>query len=285
MFCDQCGAQIAEGMRFCENCGAAVPDDQEEEHPQAGQSFCLSCGAPLVAGEAFCTRCGTPIGQAGQNVAVDRTSVMPSVSGAPVEAGKQKSSKTLTIVIIVLIVALLAIGGFIGWQIYKDKQGAASSSETPAATTTSNTGGASSTSSTNSGGTSSSSTTSQTGSSGTSTTGTSTTGTSTTTSSNPYIQANPGDYVFSDSSSRYLSESELTSLSKEKLRIARNEIFARNGREFNDNQLKEYFTSKSWYRPSIAADDFDVNIESRLNSYEYANVNLIKQVEEDKGYL
>ena len=37
------------------------------------------------------------------------------------------------------------------------------------------------------------------------------------------------DYILPDSSSRILSDSEVSGLSKEELRLARNEIFARHG--------------------------------------------------------
>ena len=55
------------------------------------------------------------------------------------------------------------------------------------------------------------------------------------------------DYILPDSSSRILSDSEVSGLSKEELRLARNEIFARHGRKFDDAQLQSYFESKSWY--------------------------------------
>lgn len=92
------------------------------------------------------------------------------------------------------------------------------------------------------------------------------------------------DYIFSDSSKRYLSENELYSLTKEQLSIARNEIFARLGRKFNTEELNQYFRSKEWYVPLYEADDFDAKGDSVLNEYEKANVTLISDYEKKKGY-
>ncbi len=87
------------------------------------------------------------------------------------------------------------------------------------------------------------------------------------------------DYVFPDSDSRYISRSELVSLTDDELRIARNEIYARHGRRFNDPTLQAYFDSKSWYDGTIEADDFD---ESVLNDYETTNALLIHDYEEER---
>lgn len=56
------------------------------------------------------------------------------------------------------------------------------------------------------------------------------------------------DYVIADSSSRVISESELTNLSYWQLKVARNEIYARHGRPFVHKDLQCYFSSKSWYK-------------------------------------
>lgn len=83
-------------------------------------------------------------------------------------------------------------------------------------------------------------------------------------------------YILPDSSSRILSDSEVSGLSKEELRLARNEIFARHGRKFDDAQLQSYFESKSWYNGTIDPDDFS---ESMLSEIEKKNIELIKKYE------
>ena len=89
-------------------------------------------------------------------------------------------------------------------------------------------------------------------------------------------------YVIPDSSSRYISASELTGLSAWECRIARNEIYARHGRRFRDSSLQSYFNNCSWYSGTIAPDSFN---ESVLNAYEKANVQTIKKYEQAHGYL
>lgn len=84
------------------------------------------------------------------------------------------------------------------------------------------------------------------------------------------------DYILPDSSSRILLDSEVSALSKEELRLARNEIFARQGRKFDDVQLQSYFDSKSWYKGTIDPEDFS---ESMLSEIEKKNIELIKKYE------
>jgi hypothetical protein len=100
---------------------------------------------------------------------------------------------------------------------------------------------------------------------------------------NPVEQANvalidrtepPGprsDFLIPDSDRRILAPSELKRLSKEELRIARNEIFARRGRYFEAPDLKARFERFSWYSPNTW--------NPKLNSIEQANVALMDQVE------
>lgn len=84
-----------------------------------------------------------------------------------------------------------------------------------------------------------------------------------------------GEYIFPNSDTEYLSDDDVSDLSKEELRLARNEIFARYGYVFQADDLQEYFENKSWYSP-----DYSGNIsEDMLNDYEKANVALIKSYE------
>lgn len=85
-----------------------------------------------------------------------------------------------------------------------------------------------------------------------------------------------GDYVLPGSSSRYLSASEVKNLSGYQLMIARNEIYARHGRKFNDKDLQKYFNGKSWYKGTIAPEDFSVSV---FNDYEIKNIDLIVSYE------
>lgn len=84
-------------------------------------------------------------------------------------------------------------------------------------------------------------------------------------------------YILPDSNQRYLSGEELAYMDKTALRLARNEIYARHGRQFESEDLNEYFNSQPWYDGSIPADGFD---DSVLNEYEKANLDLIKRMED-----
>lgn len=98
--------------------------------------------------------------------------------------------------------------------------------------------------------------------------------------STPALPSN-SDFVLPDSSSRYLTKSDLQGLTAEQCRIARNEIYARHGRIFQDEGLQAYFNAFSWYQPTIQPDDFQ---ESMLNAYEIANRDLIVEYEKEQGY-
>ena len=93
-----------------------------------------------------------------------------------------------------------------------------------------------------------------------------------------------GDYIFADSNERFLTEEEVYALTKEEMRIARNEIYARLGRKFTDEALQEYFDSKSWYTPIYEAEEFDRMGDDIFNEYEFANKDLISKIESELGY-
>jgi len=88
-------------------------------------------------------------------------------------------------------------------------------------------------------------------------------------------------YILPNSDSAYLSLSDLTGLTKEECRLARNELYARHGRRFDDEGLQNYFNGKDWYTGYIDPADFS---DSVLNDYEMANRDLIVQYEEEMGY-
>ncbi len=90
-----------------------------------------------------------------------------------------------------------------------------------------------------------------------------------------------GDYILPGSDSTYLSRSDLEGLSSDELRLARNELYARHGRKFDDPTLQEYFNSKDWYNGTIDPNDF--SDESMLNNYEVANRDLILAYESEIG--
>jgi hypothetical protein len=77
--------------------------------------------------------------------------------------------------------------------------------------------------------------------------------------------------IFPQSSEELLSETDLAGKDAATLRLARNEIFARNGRIFNDPALRAHFGKFDWYKP--------LSYEPMLNAIEKENVALIRQFE------
>ena len=88
-------------------------------------------------------------------------------------------------------------------------------------------------------------------------------------------------YILSNSNSAYIIEKDLEKLTKEQLRIALNELYARHGYIFNNEELKTYFESKSWYQGTVNSDSFN---ESVFNEYETVNKDFIAKYMEEKGY-
>jgi ribosomal protein L40E len=87
---------------------------------------------------------------------------------------------------------------------------------------------------------------------------------------------NPDTYIFYDSDSRYLTDSDLSNLSAQELCYAKNEIYARRGYIFASTELSDYFNAKNWYWGTNDASTFS---DSVFNSIEVANVSLLQQKE------
>ena len=81
------------------------------------------------------------------------------------------------------------------------------------------------------------------------------------------------DYIIPDSDSRYLTDGEVSSLSQREIQYAINEIYARHGATFDDQDVKNYFYSKDWYSPSQSKDD----AKKEFNKYEKANIDLLSK--------
>ena len=80
------------------------------------------------------------------------------------------------------------------------------------------------------------------------------------------------EYILPESDTRYVEQDEIDQLTKNEVRLAINEIYARHGRIFENSELREYFESKDWYDGTIEPEDFDEDV---LNQYEKANVKLL----------
>ncbi len=87
-------------------------------------------------------------------------------------------------------------------------------------------------------------------------------------------------YLLPDVAIKYYSEKELAHLTKEELRLARNEIYARHGRMFSSQDLQGYFEEKSWYVPVYTAEEFTDIEKDVFNEYEKANIVMIQKMEQ-----
>lgn len=94
--------------------------------------------------------------------------------------------------------------------------------------------------------------------------------------STPYLE-----YVLPYSDSMLYSEEALYNLTPKELKIARNEVYARYGRMFNDPELQEHFNNCSWYYGYISPENFS---DDMLNQFEALNRTMIVKYEERMGY-
>lgn len=84
------------------------------------------------------------------------------------------------------------------------------------------------------------------------------------------------EYILPHSDTEQITLDQLQGLSSTEARIARNEILARHGRKFKDQELQAHFDGCSWYTGTVEADDFDYTVLSPL---EQQNVEVIKEYE------
>ena len=97
----------------------------------------------------------------------------------------------------------------------------------------------------------------------------------------PSTVAMNSEFILPDSSTRVLDKSELAGFSAEQCRLARNEIYAKHGRMFDDAGVQNYCNSRSWYHGTISADRFS---DTMLSDIEIQNRNLIITYEKEMGY-
>ncbi len=89
------------------------------------------------------------------------------------------------------------------------------------------------------------------------------------------------DYILPESDSKMYTRAELEGLSVWELYLARNEVFARYGRQFKNDDLADYFSSQPWYNGEYSPEDFDGWFSP--NEYEKANMDLILEIEHEQN--
>ena len=91
------------------------------------------------------------------------------------------------------------------------------------------------------------------------------------------------DYILLDSDRRYMTDAQLQGLSTYDLYLARNEIYARHGRDFKKDDLKQYFGAKSWYHVQYTPEYFDAHTNTLLNDYERKNAEKMLAIEKSRN--
>lgn len=93
--------------------------------------------------------------------------------------------------------------------------------------------------------------------------------------------ATDNSFIFANSDSSYISQSDVKNLSDSELELALNEIYAKRGWIFSDAELSAYFNSQAWYTPRYTSSEFSKNVT--FNEYEQANIQLILNEQKSRG--
>lgn len=275
MFCERCGARLEEGDRFCPGCGV----------PLEGEGDLTAAGTPVFAP-------AQEIHGEGQGMAPGRMgqadpAFVPTMPLSPVEQGKanlprepKRHSAALIVCCVVLALAVVAVGGFFVVRTVLPSLPFATSAGNEAASDAAQDGQAGSEDregSSASGGDEADGGSSQGGA------GVSSDGVAGQDAGQGAGQdGRAAEYILPESNTRRYSEGELNRLSTYELFVARNEVFARYGRGFKNQELAEHFAACSWYTQRYTPEEFDA-MESPLNEYEKANVEAMRKIEEERN--
>lgn len=280
MHCERCGKKLKDGALFCENCGTKVPQQSGDVKEVGVNDFANQQPAsqqpeskPDTSGvdvSAYPTAVQSPVGAP----VFPATSPIPPVENGehtasePAEQEKKKKLKKPLILavvaaVIILIAVIVLVVSFVsgdGEQEAQDSgakpiRGYTSVQEMENAKSVQN-------DKTNS------EQTEQNDQSGS------------TTNIEDVING-PHGYILPESDTRYYSESELNALTDYELYLARNEIYARHGREFNNQDLQDYFKNKDWYTARYSPESFDSIVT--LNAYEKKNADDMLAIEKRRG--
>lgn len=272
MYCERCGEELKDDALFCENCGTKVPQQSEATKEVAADDFSdqQSESKPDTSGvdvSAYPTAVQPPVGAPVFSATTPMSSVENGEKAAPEPIGQERKKKlkkpfiiAVVAAVIVLIAAIVLVVSFVFGSSDQESQdsgaepirGYTSVQEMENAKNAQN-------DETNS---------EQNEQSG----------------SNDRIEevlSGPHGYILPESDTRYYSENELNALTDYQLYLARNEIYARHGREFKNQDLQNYFKNKDWYTGRYSPDSFDSIVT--LNDFEKKNAAAMLAIEKRRG--
>lgn len=282
MYCRNCGAKLPDGCKFCTNCGTPVND--------SGSDLAQAEKTEKIADQTVVMPSPSPAADATQQYAqapADQTVLSPEPAAPYVSAQSQQrrsgGSHTATIVLgIIAAVAVIALVLVVADPFKSQESDAETQAQavtedvaseedpTDGSVSSDDSGDADDTATDGSGGANNVIVVvGDTGSSDAST---------------PVVVQNAsGGYLLPYSDTYLYSADDLSVLSDWELYLARNEIYARHGREFNNDDLQRYFNSQSWYTPLYTPEEFDAMSGSILNDVERENATTILSVEQARG--
>ncbi|EFU76029.1 YARHG domain-containing protein [Lachnoanaerobaculum saburreum] len=276
MFCSKCGKQIRDGLKYCTNCGTPIEQGESHKNSDTGNSDRILAAGKVNLKKDDSALSPVAVLQSGNSNDTDTDKNLP--------VKKPKKNKGFKIVIITILGIILAIlliffaliqSGFISISIEDNEkqESILDKSDKPSKKEDDRKAKEKEHESESESEERTMPTVSQ--------TEPDTVPTVSQTETAPTTVALNNDFVLPDSSIRVLDKSELAGLSAEQCRIARNEIYAKHGRMFDDAGLQNYFNSCSWYHGTIPADRFS---DTMLSDIEIKNRNLIVSYEKEKGY-
>ena len=267
MKCKKCGAVMPDGAFFCGECGALTSEenygqtqyneeDRRVETPAVNvyepevKKNCPACGSRINSGEKFCPECGHKIGESS-------VTYIPQPKKSNTGIIVALCAVTVMMFIAIAVVVFMVVKGDFVRNLADNVLGAAATAAPtdtmrpiqtydPSYNGNSSYGG---------GGTYANGGTYNSGSS-------------------------YGEYLF-PSDTLYITDNDLRGKSQSEVRYILNEIYARNGYIFNNENYRQYFSSKSWYFGNTTSQQ---EAESRFNSVETANRNFIISYEKSRGW-
>ncbi|WP_333789420.1 YARHG domain-containing protein [Parolsenella catena] len=285
MFCTKCGAQLPDGSKFCTKCGTPtdVVASETTVMPAAGETHVMSgqptqavpqTGQPMPQATQVAPRPVSPqapYGAAPQQPVYSSVPQQPAYGQGGQGNGGSRRGVVVGVVVAIIAVAIAAVAfimvdpmGLFGGKTGRDAATTAASSPAASSTSAADTSAAStSAASTSAASSSAASISAQT--------------------HTPAPRGASSDYVIPDSdcTSYTADDIKAMNLSVDELWYARNEIYARHGRKFQNETLQAYFNSKPWYTPEYSPDEYDDSVQ--LSSVERANAAAIKSVEQSMG--